>query len=404
MRDELKSGPTVRRGATLVLVAILIVVTGGMAAFAIDLARVYSGVNELQTGADASALSGAHRLMTRPQTDPTPTMIAFAGNNSAFGSAVTLTGSDIEGGFWNPVDGSFTPADWATANAVRVTTNRSTGLSFGRLLGLASLSPTRRAIGWVGNQSARDCIKPFGIDLAYMNTLLSSPITTQAGIAELRTLSQTTAGQQRLTIVAGPSVNNPQGTPNIAPTIFSALTGTSSSRKEYLNALRDASCGDGVADYTVSTTEESRQPGQGGGDIARATIDGLEPVTTGNPSNRSPGTCAPQIGNDATCYAPGSNVPGVEITLAMVTPTAVNAVNLNMLVTFRLMCVFRGGNTPGSGRQAESCPWLSAMGATANNYVQGTIVGYPMTSQAVTGNGNSLGNTLGTAQRIVLVR
>ena len=51
-----------RRGATAVLVAILIVVVGGMAAFAIDLARVYTGVNEMQTGADASALAGAIQL------------------------------------------------------------------------------------------------------------------------------------------------------------------------------------------------------------------------------------------------------------------------------------------------------------------------------------------------------
>jgi hypothetical protein len=274
------------------------------------------------------------------------------------------------------------------------------------LLGLTSLTPTRRAIAWIGNQASSDCIKPIGIDLTYVNSLLSPyDLTTQAGVEQLRTLTSATnlAGQQQMTVVIGPSVNNPPGTPNIAPSTFSALTGASSSRKEYLNAMRGQSC-DGAADYSLGVQEISMQPGNGGGDVAVATVDGLDPVTTGPQNQRSPGTCGAPRNNDATCYDPVTGTAGVTINVAVVTPVSQNSVNLSSFVSFRLMCLFRGGNQPGSGSASETCPWLSAMARTDNNYVEGTIVGFPMVSTAVTGNGNSLGNTISGAQKLVLVR
>ncbi len=399
MRDDMRRAPE-RRGATLVLVAVLIVVVGGMAAFAIDLARVYSGVSELQTGADAAALAAAERLQNVPTTDHTNATIAFAANNAAFGSALTLAGADVEPGFWNPDASTFTGATWATANSVRVTANRSTGLSFGRLLGIASLTPRRRAIAWIGNQATRDCIKPWGIDVSYINTLLPSPLNTQAGVNALGSLTP-----RNLTVVAGPPVNNPPGSPNVAPTQFSALTGPSSSRKEYLDALRDRSCNDGTADYAVGTNEARRQPGQGGGDVAAATVQGVEPVTSGNPNNRFDGICAAQSGNSAVCLDPATNAVGVTVTIAAVSPVAVTTANIEAFVGFRVMCVFRGGNQPGSGSPSESCPWLADNGfAPAANYVQGTIVGYLVPSTALTGGGNTLGNVVGGAQKLLLVQ
>ncbi len=396
MRDQQKR-LTMRRGATLVLVAILLVVTGGMAAFAIDLARVYSGVNELQTGADAAALWGA-KYLQKTTRDPATSTISFATTNAAFGTPVALAGSDVETGSWNPNTSVFTPTTPGASNAVRVAATRSTTMSFGGLLGIASLTPRRRAIAWIGNQSMRDCIKPWGIDISYVNTLLPSPLTTQAGVNALSTLSQSA-----LTIVAGPAVANPPGTPNVAPTIFSAMTSTSASRKEYLDALRDRSCGDGTADYAVGTNEERRQPGLGGGDIAAATVQGVEPVTTGNPSNRSPGICAAQSGNSAECINPATSTLGVTVAIAAITPLAVTNTNIEAFVGFRLLCVFRGGNQPGSANPAERCNHIPSP-LPQTGYVQGTIVGYLTPIPALSGNGNSLGNTIGGAQKIVLVQ
>lgn len=377
-------GPEKRRGATLVLVAVMIILLGGMAAFAIDLARVYGGVNELQTGADAAALAGAHRLQRIPATSAAAGIITFGAQNKAFGSAITLANGDVEGGFWDPSNGSFTAQAWtlASTNAVRVTARRQTNLGFGGLLGVSSITPFRRGVAWIANQATLDCIKPWGMPLTYVNTLLGQSLTTQAGVNALRNLGRTLAGQQQLTIVAGPNINNPRGSPNTPPTTFLALTGANSSRKEYQNAIIDLNC-EGTADYSVSGGESQiqTQPGQGNGDIPRTTVQAVELNLPGNQGNGGRQTCRAQIGNDATCYDPATNAAGVDLTVAAVTQTAVNSADINVLMGFKLMCVFRGSNQPGSSSNSETCPWLTAAGLTANNYTQGTLVGYPTATE-----------------------
>ncbi len=268
-----------RRGATAVLVAVLIVLVGATAAFAIDLARVYTGVNEMQTAADAAALAGAIQFQ-RSGTSPVSAVQTFAGNinNKAFGNLISLPASDVEGGSWDPVTGVFTSsASWATSNAVRVTTRSTPAMSFGALMGRSSVSATRRAVAWVANQSTRDCIKPWGIDVAYLNTLLTNAITTQAGIAELRSRTSTTAGQQALTVIAAPDGNTAG---NTAPTRFQALTGNNSSRRQYQNAIIDQAC-DNTSDYSANTVTQV-QPGNGGGDVPHTTVNAVELTLNGN--------------------------------------------------------------------------------------------------------------------------
>ena len=395
-----------RRGATLVMAAVLIVVVGGMAAFAVDLARIYSGVNEMQTGADAAALAGAHRLQAKPGVSAVSNVQSFAANNSAFGAALSIAGGDVEGGFWNPAGaGTFTPGAWSTANAVRVTARSTPTLAFGRLMNRTSLAANRIGVSWIANQSARDCIKPWGIDLAFISGRVGQSVTTQAGVNALDSIVSTASGRYLMTIVAGPNINNPRGTPNAPQTTFLALTGTSSSRKEYQNAIIGQNC-EGTADYTVGTSDSqiATQPGQGNGDIPRTTVQAVELNLPGNQGNGGVQTCRAQIGNDATCYDPISNAAGVTVTVAAATQVAVNSATLNILLDFRLMCVFRGGNQNGSTSNAETCPWLTAAGVTANNYTQGTLVGYPISSVARSGSGNTLGNTISTSQKLILVR
>ena len=398
-----------RRGATAVLVALLIVLLGGMAAFAIDLARVYSGVNEMQTGADAAALAGASQLQ-HTGTGPASSVVAFATNNTAFGSAIIVPVSDIEGGFWDPAVSSFTPSsNWLVNNAVRVTTRSTPATAFGSLLGRASVSVSRPAIAWIANQSSRDCVKPWGIDVAYINTLLTNPITTQAGIAELRTRTSTLAGRQALTIIAGPDGNI---TGSVLPTTFQALTDNTSSRRVYQDAIIDRAC-DLAADYVAGTTTQV-QPGNGNGDVPRTTVRSVELNLPGQQGVGGVQTCRAQANrDDATCYDVATGlVAGVTVTVAVVTPTPGNTTSatINSFLQFRLMCVFRGGgvtgngNQPGTSRATEACPWLTAYRTPDRDFIQGTIVGYPMASVAINGGGNTLGNTIGGAQKLVLVR
>jgi hypothetical protein len=394
------SGSSGRRGATLVLVAVMIIVTGGMAALAIDFARVYSGVTELQSGSDAAALAGVQRLRLNPGLSVVSHVQTFATNNRAFGTAISLATSDVQGGIYNPTTRVFTAGAWSTANAVRVTSARTTSSGFARLVGLGVLNPRRSAVAWIGNQAAADCLKPFGINATYLNTLVGQNITTSAGVAALRTLASTTAGRQSLTVVAGPDVNGNR--PGRAPaTVFSAMTfAGNSGNNTYQNAITGNYCNDGRADLTVGATEQI-QPGNGLGDVPRATADAIEAVTR---------TCRVRTSTtDATCYdpvAPG-NVEGVTITVATVSSLSSNSVRVESVVGFRLMCVFRGGTGNGNNNAAstsETCPWLTAAGRDANNYLRGTLVGYPVITTARTGIGNSLGNTIGPAQKLVLVQ
>ena len=400
-----------RRGATLVIVAVLIVLVGGMAAFAVDLARIYSGVNEMQTGADAGAMAGAVKLQDAPGLSPVSVVQSFATANSAFGSAVSLAAGDIEGGIWNDSAKTFTNAAWAAANAVRVTSRNTPALAFGGLMSRTSLNANRAATAWIANQSTRDCIKPWGVPLGEVTTLLGGlSINTQAGVNALATLVSTASGRYTATMILGPNINNPFGTPRAPDTTFMALTGANSSRKEYQNAIISQNC-EGTADYFVGGSDQqiATQPGQGGGDIPRTTANAIElDLPPGQIPAGAVLTCKLQTSNtDATCYDPavGGNVAGVTVTVAVATQGGVNSATINSLMSFRLMCVFRGGNGgPGRSSVSESCPWLVTAGRPANNYVEGTLVGYLIPSVALVGNGNSLGNVIGGAQKLVLVR
>ena len=391
---------TARRGATLVLVATLIVVIGGMAAFAIDLARIYSGVNEMQTGADAAALAGAHRLQLRNGRSPVGGVLAFAASNSAFGSAIDLDDDDVEAGFWNPYTSTFSSTSWALANAVRVTTRATPTLAFGRLLNRGSLTATRSAVAWIANQSARDCIKPWALDVAYLHALLGTDLTGQDGANVIRARNRSLAGQYSMTVVAAPNISTVVGTP--APTTFAALTSPGVRVKEYDNAMVGENC-NGLTDY-VANTDESTVPIQSGLNSDHVPWTTIQTVELNGYAGVK--TCGFRGPDDATCYDPTSvTTAGVTVGISAGTQVAPTTTTVQALLEFKLMCVFRGQPLiRGSARATENCPWLTAAGLAADNYVQGTIVGYPINSVALTGPGNGLGNSISSAQKLVLVK
>ncbi len=408
-----KSNFRTRRGATLVLVAVLLFVLGGMAAFALDLSRVYGGVNEIQTGADAAALAGARRLQLAPGVTAAPGTVSFAANNRAFGSPVSITSSDVVAGFWNPIRSEFTPnPDWSNLalNSVRVTVTRPTTLSFGRLLGVSAIAPRRKGTAWIANQASRDCIKPWGFPTSFISRLLGGAtdyLTTQAGVNELARRTSTPELARTMAIIAGPNISNPFGNPSTPDTVYLALTNSNTgSLKRYEDAVMGLNC-DGVSDYSAGGTEEETgiQPGRGQGAVPR-TADYVQLTQNPRPPAGLQPLCAEQTNaNDATCYAPGSlSTDGVTITIAATRQTGVNSASIQVLLGFQLMCVFRGGQQPGRARPQESCPWLALAGRPASNYVAGTLVGYPIVTQAIVGPGNTLGNTIGTAQKLVLVQ
>jgi Flp pilus assembly protein TadG len=110
----------------------------GIAAFTIDLGRVYMAKNELQNAADSAALAGARALgelyktmsvssqlsltLTTTQVQNIQTMAANAAfANLADNKSLQLAGADLQVGKWTNKTHIFTPTT-AVPNAVRVTT------------------------------------------------------------------------------------------------------------------------------------------------------------------------------------------------------------------------------------------------------------------------------------------
>lgn len=128
------------RGATIVYVTALMVVMCGFVSFGVDLARVQLTKTELQRAADAAARYGAFSLGDdyNPTTTARSRAIAAAAQNTADGSAVTITSGDVTFGQWNASNRVFTQAS-SGVNAIKVTASRhgSAGvpLLFGRVLG-----------------------------------------------------------------------------------------------------------------------------------------------------------------------------------------------------------------------------------------------------------------------------
>lgn len=134
--NDMKQTSCKQRGAVTPLVALVLPVLIGTAAFAVDLAYVYVVRSEMQNDADAAALAGAHALID-PATgalrwDTAVTQARQAvGLNRAAGHA--MSDATVETGYWNlrgvPASlqpQSLTPTVW-DAPAVSVTLRKQAG-------------------------------------------------------------------------------------------------------------------------------------------------------------------------------------------------------------------------------------------------------------------------------------
>lgn len=131
-----------QRGVVLILFALLLVILLGLAAFAIDAARINLTKIELQNAADAAALAGVRKYSTSDSTAAKNEAIHLATRNYANGSlidasSVTATAASVTGYtyaikvrillsgiplFFAPVFGISSRDVSATATAVQSTT------------------------------------------------------------------------------------------------------------------------------------------------------------------------------------------------------------------------------------------------------------------------------------------
>jgi len=142
-----------RRGAIIVLVAILMVVFVAMAAFSVDVAHMHLVRTELRAATDAAARAGAEALSRLQDSDAAVNAAIAAGQrNTTAGTPLVLTQEDvILGSSSQQADGSWAfTAGAQPYTAIRVNGRRTSGsasgevsLFFGRLLGVDSFAPVQ---------------------------------------------------------------------------------------------------------------------------------------------------------------------------------------------------------------------------------------------------------------------
>ncbi len=143
----LRRGP--RRGAVVVLAALLMVILLGMVAFAVDLGYIMVARTQLQTATDSAALAAAGSLAETGE-QVISTAQQYAGYQRIGGVPVAVAREDVIFGTWDATTMTFTPSP-SSGNAVRITArvNDGTGnnrLFFGPMLGCDRFSLEASAI------------------------------------------------------------------------------------------------------------------------------------------------------------------------------------------------------------------------------------------------------------------
>jgi hypothetical protein len=134
-----------RRGAVIVMAAVMMVVLLAMVAFAVDSGYMLSVRTELQRAADAGAMAGAGGLINGVSAARAEAL-RFVRMNSA--GARTISDSDVtvEFGQWNKTTKAFT-VDPDDASAVRISINQgNNSVFFGRVLGRTGFNSQAEAI------------------------------------------------------------------------------------------------------------------------------------------------------------------------------------------------------------------------------------------------------------------
>jgi Flp pilus assembly protein TadG len=400
-----------RRGATLVFVAVFALALVGVAAFAIDASRLYVGANELQTGADATALRAARYMQTVSGGDPTETAQAFAPSNESLGSGLQLAASEVVPIIYNPTNKTFAAATWATANAVEIRGSRVGNLLFGRLLTNVMPVPNRRAVAWVANVTRVSCPAPLGFPMEALNNRLYGTTDDNTVRASLyASLLEKQENPLSITMVLYPSGATEAKTSPAGAWDFKAIDNTEgpggNGMNGYADQLAGVSCN---ANGTTAIDSTEVFKGQGKGSVDQKTYRAAH-NNQGGPNN---GQTFCQPGNAPVCYPKpmGATAPaGVVRDVSWIGTVSGGSAPVKTLGGFKVMCVFEGKKGNGKNK-GEECPWYDDYRASAyappglpEDLPQGTIVGYPVPSAPGLGSGTSLGTQFSTGQRLILVR
>jgi len=257
-----------RKGATLVLVAILMTALVGFAGIAIDASRLYVMRAELQTTADAAAVAAIVEVADKRPTNASAMAISYAAKNVVEHTTPTIAAADVEPGTWNFTNNTFTVlGTWTdpNLNSARVTAHYPGLYTFARIFGATGQTVNARAIGAMGWVSTTDCLKPWAVSYQTLLDALYPPAGTKNPSynltpQDITTLSGMSSPANQVTLLNGTTNQLTPG--NIAQ----VQVGTPWNGN---NAYKDAitSCANG---FIGPGTILNGDPGAGSGQTAQA--------------------------------------------------------------------------------------------------------------------------------------
>lgn len=143
-RQTSRRRPRERRGAILVLTAVLIALLVAMVAFAVDIGYIVLVRTQLQAAADAAALACAGTIVQGTDTAEQQAYL-YAGMYKAAGMPIAREQVEIRFGQWDTSSRRFTPST-SDRTAAEVTVHCTAPLFLGRLLGKAGFDSEASAV------------------------------------------------------------------------------------------------------------------------------------------------------------------------------------------------------------------------------------------------------------------
>ncbi len=258
-----------RRGATLVLVAILMTVLFGITALAVDFSRMYSFKAELKRLTDAAALSGALDVMNQAPTINETFIRAGietlrSNNKIEVDSLAEILNADISAVFWDFSKDSAYARNFGDpdVNGVRVAARYRTSWSLARFFGANDRTMNDTSVAAFGYINSSACVKPWAIPYSAMLDLLGRDPTDLAHDLTSADL-QKLASQDSLIGFKDPQgngegdINNPGNFGWVDP----KPNESGNQNEEIANAIKGCGADEiGVGDSIPTTTGNRNEP------------------------------------------------------------------------------------------------------------------------------------------------
>jgi len=259
---------TGRRGATIVLIAILMTVIIGFAGVAIDLSRLYVMRAQLQTTADATAVAGIVEVKDKRPTNAPTAALAYVPLNTVERQTPTMAAGNVEGGSWDFATNTFTPlASWTdpALNAVRTTASYTGSYTLAGVFGATTKLVQARAVAALGFVGTTDCLRPWAVSYQTILDALYPPAGTKDPSynltpQDIQTLTGMSYPADSITLLQGTSNQLSPG--NISQVVVNDPWNGNNSYKNAINGCSNLPIGPG--------TWLNGDPGVGGGQTASA--------------------------------------------------------------------------------------------------------------------------------------